>query len=171
MTIKYLLLIVLYVLSLLGTYAEPSSEAKVLVTQGWKSMTASPPNYEQAMSSNMLAFEQGHPEGAANIGMLYEYGWGVEKNASIAANWYTKAIEMGKFRSAQANYQLAGLYENGLGVDKNLDRAKAHYSESLGISTGAYYSDYISFKDEQRSRDALDRINSAKQLSHLVPKE
>lgn len=140
----------------------PSNQAREFVNLGWKNMTSSPPDYALAMRNNRSGYELNHPEGAANIGMLYENGWGVEKDAATAASWYQDAIAMDSFRSAQADYQLAGLYERGLGVNRDLSLAIGHYSVALGISTGAGHSFYVDERSANLAREALNRLNGQK---------
>jgi len=84
------------------------------------------PDYRLAMEWNLKAAGQGAGEGSANIGLLYEKGWGGPVNYFEAANWYKKAIGQG-VRSGQAELQLGGLYENGLGVLKDLRAAAILY--------------------------------------------
>lgn len=84
------------------------------------------PDYQLAMEWNLKAANQGFGEGSANIGLLYEKGWGVPVNYVEAANWYKKAISQGA-KSGQAELKLAGLYDNGLGVQQNPTEAANLY--------------------------------------------
>ncbi len=71
-------------------------EAQVSV--GWWYMTGENGfviNYKEAMDWNLKGYKQGHPEGANNIGELYEKGWGVSKDLSLAKAWYKKASVLG----------------------------------------------------------------------------
>lgn len=132
----------------------PSKQAQEFVNLGWKCMNSNPPDFARAMHYNQLGYELNHAEGAANIGMLYENGWGVEKNVVTAATCYQKAIGMSTYRSAQADFQLAGLYEKGRGVNRDLSMAKIHYTEALRIATThKIYGDLA-----QPAREALERL-------------
>lgn len=51
-----------------------------------------------------------------NVGVIYERGIGVDKNQSMAANWYLKAAEQGH---VDAQYNIAIMYVTGRGVDQN----------------------------------------------------
>lgn len=42
-----------------------------------------------------LAAEQGHAEAQYELGLIYEFGHGVEKNIPQAIKWYQKAAEQG----------------------------------------------------------------------------
>ena len=52
---------------------------------------------------NMKAYKNGSGEAAANIGLLYERGWGVTVDNKIAADWYKKAIAGEGAYSGQAH--------------------------------------------------------------------
>lgn len=138
--------------------SSPSEDAIRSVTTGWRYMTPSHENYELAMSFNLAGFKLNHPEGAANIGMLYENGWGVPQSATLAADWYQKAIETGDFRSAQADYQLAVLYENGIGVPHDPSKAREHFAEALRISTS---SEFETYHDEEMALLASEGLMRA----------
>ena len=74
------------------------------VSVGWYSMTGElgfPVDYAQAMTWNLEAYNQGHSEGANNIGELYEKGFGVRKSKNIAVIWYKKAGELGNKEATQ----------------------------------------------------------------------
>jgi len=76
------------------------------VTVGWWRMTGDHGfqiDYAEAMKWNLRAYNQGHSEGANNIGELYEKGLGVPKDLEQAKSWYEKASELG---NAQATERL-----------------------------------------------------------------
>lgn len=81
----------------------PSKFAQEKVSDGWRYMDprSQKKDYAKAYEYNYEGYKLGHCEGASNIGMLYEYGWGVPLNLSEAARWYTKA-QAHPFHSAQA---------------------------------------------------------------------
>jgi TPR repeat protein len=55
-----------------------------------------------------------------DLGLMYEWGYGVEKDYSKAMNWLEKSANQG-FAMAQAG--LAFMYENGLGTNINYQQA------------------------------------------------
>jgi hypothetical protein len=68
------------------------------VTLGWWSMRGEYGvliNYEDAMTWNMKAYQQGHSEGANNIGEIYERGLGVPADREKAREWYGRASAYG----------------------------------------------------------------------------
>ena len=87
----------------------PSDNLKLMVTEAWDYMfpkEGGSPDYKKAYELNVNAYNLGHPEGASNIGLLYEKGLGVEKDIELASNWYLLAISS-KFHSPQAEIGLA----------------------------------------------------------------
>ncbi|MDR1055813.1 MAG: sel1 repeat family protein [Prevotellaceae bacterium] len=66
----------------------------------------------------MKASNKGEPVVAYNLGMMYHYGKGIDKNYSTSIEFYNKVIE--------DNYPLAlnnlgAMYYNGGGVQKDLE--------------------------------------------------
>jgi TPR repeat protein len=93
---------------------------------GWDYMdekSTLPIDYSKAMRLNLAAYEHGDAEGASNVGMLYELGWGVPKDYAVAINWYKKAI-LGNGSSGQAETRLANLLSQGLGTSKDTEEAR-----------------------------------------------
>lgn len=89
----------------------PSALAMEKVRTGWRFMDprSKNKNYAKAYEYNYEGYNLGHAEGASNIGMLYEHGWGLPAvNLSEAERWYTKARSR-SFHSAQAEIGLLRL--------------------------------------------------------------
>ncbi len=91
----------------------PSEQLRGLVTEAWAHMNPALPesenDYPLAFELNANAYQRGHPEGASNIGLLYEKGWGVDRDLDSAEIWYLRAIA-GTYHSAQAELGLARIY-------------------------------------------------------------
>jgi hypothetical protein len=87
-------------------YSLPSEEVRKIITQGWENMSkrsaVDNPDYELAFELNLKGFNLGHPEGATNLGNLYELGLGVPENLDYALSYYKQAIERGAYHSADA---------------------------------------------------------------------
>jgi len=77
-------------------------------------------DFKSAYEEWLPLAELGDAEAQFNLGVLYDEGAGVERNLSIAADWYRKAANQG-FMDAQTN--LGILYYHGLGVDRDLAEA------------------------------------------------
>ena len=62
-----------------------------------------------------------------HLGWMYENGYGVEKNYSVAFDCYKRAADQ---NDAKAQNNLGFMYENGLGVAKNAALAIEWYMKS-----------------------------------------
>lgn len=58
------------------------------------------------------------------MGVLYENGFGVNKNPQQAVSWYLKAAEQG---NSDAQYNLGAMYEHGVGIPVNYSEAARWY--------------------------------------------
>ena len=109
-----------------------SWKAHKLLAPGWTILEQrDAPYYQLALKLNTESYELGHPEGASNIGYIYEHGLGVPRNYQTAASWYQKAINMGNPHSAQAEIHLAELYQYGKLGSPDLVKAKQLYDAAL----------------------------------------
>ena len=68
--------------------------------------------------------DEGHPQALVGLGLMHEYGRGVEKNLTEAVRWYRLAAEQG-FARGQKN--LGTMYEFGRGVEQNHKEAVRWY--------------------------------------------
>ena len=73
----------------------------------------------------------GYPQGAYNLGILYEQGIGVPQNFDNAGQLYTQAANAGH---AEATTGLGRLHATGLGTKQDLPRAWAFFS--LAVKRG-----------------------------------
>jgi TPR repeat protein len=73
-------------------------------------------NYEKALKIWAVEAGEGNKEAFYNIGLLYFFGNGVEKNLPLAFEYCQKAAFMG---SPRAQNNLAFMYIEGLGVKKS----------------------------------------------------
>jgi len=74
------------------------------------------PDYSQAMQYHRQAALGGNALSMFDMGSLYEYGLGVEKNLVEAARWYGHAARYGL---AQGQYNYATMLEAGEGLAKD----------------------------------------------------
>ena len=105
--------------------AAMQGNAPAQTTLGWAYMSSEfglRSDFQLAMEWNLKAAKQGYGRGTENVGLLYEYGWGVPMNKLEAAHWYKAAIDQGA-DSGQAQFHLGELYEKGLGIQKNPSEA------------------------------------------------
>jgi TPR repeat protein len=84
-------------------------------------------DYAEAMRWYRQAADGGDADSQSKVGLLYENGWGVEKNPQEAVRWFRLAADQG---SAEAETQLGLLYANGQGVPKDHHQAAIWYQKA-----------------------------------------
>lgn len=84
-------------------------------------------DYRHALSEFKMAAEKGDLHAQHNLGMMYAFGLGVEKDEKLAVRWYRKAAERG---FAPAQYSLGQAYEEIIGVWRDEVVAADWYSKS-----------------------------------------
>lgn len=103
-----------------------SRYARLIVLTGLAIAVVSVPVFSQGpLTSDEVAFLRANPqEGSAqaqyNLGVMYDYGEGVEQNDEEAARWFRLAAEQGY---ANAQYNLGVSYSIGQGVPENFAEA------------------------------------------------
>ena len=65
------------------------------------------------------------------VGLYYEFGQGVDKNAYIAFDYYQKAAA---FNHKPSIYRLAYMLENGIGCQKDLVQANNYYQKAKELT-------------------------------------
>jgi TPR repeat protein len=73
------------------------------------------------------AADGGHAVAQLKLGVCYDYGKGVAKDAVAAAEWYTKAAAQGQ---ADAQFSLGIFFEHGIGVTQDFKAAAAWYAKA-----------------------------------------
>lgn len=73
--------------------------------------------------------EQGDVSAQLELGWLYQYGEGVEKDIRKALEWYEKAAKQG---SSQAQVNIAVIYDEGVDVPENNELAIEWYKKAAG---------------------------------------
>ncbi len=71
--------------------------------------------------------EQGNADAQSSLGYMYQYGFGLAKNETMAVKWYQKSATQG---NAKAQYYLGWMYANDLSTVKNEQLAAKWYRES-----------------------------------------
>ncbi len=71
---------------------------------------------EEAAMFYWAAAEKGHAQAQYELGHMYQFGLGVEKNFFVSARWYRRAAKQGH---GEAIRRLAHLYRTGKGVRKS----------------------------------------------------
>lgn len=109
-----------------GLMAEPNP--KELFDLGVESYKAK--DYIQAEKYFEKACDLKYGGGCFRLGVLYEYGQGVEKNLTKASQYFSKACGLNNSGGCGA---LGMLYEFGQGVEKNLTKAAYFYSKACKL--------------------------------------
>lgn len=86
--------------------------------------------YVKAIQAYQKAAEEGNALGAYNLGLMYEYGKGIEVNNLQAKKYYQEAAGKGM---PAAMTQLAGLYFNGAGTQRDAQKALAWYKKAAAL--------------------------------------
>ena len=83
--------------------------------------------YTQAVEWYTYAAEKGHKGAQNNLGVCYEYGYGVIQSYEKAVEWYTKAANQNN-TAAQCN--LGYCYDVGQGVKQSYEKAVEWYTKA-----------------------------------------
>lgn len=100
---------------------------------------ATPPAAQEPVPDleTLLALaNQGHAVAQFNLGVKYDFGQGVNKDAAQAVRWYRLAAAQGH---GGAQFNLGGMYFEGLGVQRDLLRATMWFtlSAEAGVAGAA----------------------------------
>lgn len=91
---------------------------------------------DEFIQTEQLA-EQGNPDAQFNLGVMYDEGYGVEKDQFKAVEWYTKAANQG-YAKAQSN--LGFMYAQGKGTPLDYKKATEWFTKAADQGYGeAYY--------------------------------
>ena len=113
------------ILVILTIFAAAAPAARADFATGVKAFRSA--NYETAFAEWMPLAERGSGDAQYNIGILYQYGLGVEIDFAVAALWYRRAAEQ-SHPNAQA--KLGYLLARGLGIAKDLAESARWFREA-----------------------------------------
>ena len=120
-------------------------------------------NYEKALKIWAVEAEEGNKEAFYNIGLLYFFGNGVQKNLPLAFEYCQKAAFMG---SPRAQNNLAFMYIKGLGVKKSY--IDSYVWASIAIKHG-YNSQLI--RDDARIQLTPAMLRDAEKLFSKITRD
>lgn len=83
--------------------------------------------FKKAAEKARILAVGGHPKAQTVMGMLYQYGLGVEKDVKVAIYWLEKAADQGL---CEAESYLGDLYKDGVFVEKDWDKAEMWLSKA-----------------------------------------
>ncbi len=106
-------------------------------------------------SEELLKYAQkGNPDAQCDLGICYNFGFGIEQNYSEAVHWYRKAAEQG---NASAQLNLGNRYANGDGVEQNYSEAVRWYRKAAeqGEAGAQYNLGLFYYNIEQNYSEAV----------------
>ncbi|HTP35071.1 MAG TPA: tetratricopeptide repeat protein [Candidatus Acidoferrales bacterium] len=74
-------------------------------------------DYPRAYKEWKAAADAGQAEAQFDLGLLYAQGLGVQRDLTVAAQWYLKAAEQG---NAEAQFALGQMYSRGWGIPRDM---------------------------------------------------
>lgn len=81
-------------------------------------------DYHRAHNLWLPLAEKGHAEAQLFMGVLYRYGFGVDRNPPQSAKWFKRAADNG---DVDAQNEVAFIYEQGWGVKRDPAEAERWY--------------------------------------------
>jgi len=122
------ILVFLICLLISGPYTDllaNTAEQTDRFTQGWQAYEAG--KYNEALSVWESLAKNGDDRAKANLGIMYDSGYGVAEDPVQAAQWYREAADQG---NCGAQYNLAVLYATGRGVSCDITQAAQWYRKA-----------------------------------------
>ena len=113
---------------------------------------------DQDIEQLRKAAEQGDAGAQANLGFMYDRGWGVPEDDQEAVRWFRKAAEQG---AAMAQHNLGVMYSKGEGVLENYVKAYAW----LNLAAAQGDESAVKIKDWLRPRMTAEQVAKAQELS------
>lgn len=126
---------------LLEWYHESESEFVASILGKLYALSDEICDYQKAYEYSTLAAEADALDGYLTLGMLYQHGWGVDKNIELAIENYKMAAAQG---DETAMNQIGFIYMNGEGIEENPKQAFYWFNESaqkgyvVGINNVGY---------------------------------
>jgi hypothetical protein len=106
----------------------PSLPPAVASERAQKMWMGESPDYAEALRLFRIAADQGDTRAMANIGWIYENGFGLpQRDCPKAMEWYRKAVNGG---DKIAIWNIGHLYEIGCGVNPDCHEAKKWYERA-----------------------------------------
>ncbi len=94
-------------------------------------------DYEKALSILKPLATKGHAKAQVTLGIMYDFGHGVDKDPVTAVEWYEKAAGQG---NSSVQHDLGVKYFKGIGIPQNYDKAAAwwHMAAENGVAESQY---------------------------------
>ncbi|MGQ0658280.1 MAG: SPOR domain-containing protein [Chromatiales bacterium] len=126
-------------------------------------------DYARALEILKPLAEAGDPQAQVTLGIMYDYGYGVDKDTAQAINWYKKAAAQGV---PAVQHDLGVKYYRGQDVPRDLAEAAKWWrmAAESGLADSQYNLGYMYSRGlgvEQSERDALDWYRKAAAQNHM----
>jgi S1-C subfamily serine protease len=120
-------LLTAFSLLVLSAYAPPaiSASSDDVFVHGWAAFDAG--RYEHAHAIWLPLAQQGDSNAQINLGFMYDYGYGIDRDARRAAHWYRLSAEGGL---AAAQFNLGLMYAAGRGVEQSPVKASYWFQQA-----------------------------------------
>jgi TPR repeat protein len=115
-----------YLFLLVNLFFSASSIASDALQAGKAAFSAK--DYDRALELWLPLASQGHARAQMYVGVLYRYGYGVERDLETAARWYELSAKNGL---ADAQYETGLMYELGRGVEQDYWTAESWYQQAI----------------------------------------
>ena len=86
-------------------------------------------DYATALTAYEPAAREGNAQAQYRMGMMYRFGWGVDKDFRVAREWFEQSAGQGH---AEAQSELGKIFKDGRGTDRDPVRA-AHWFEKAAM--------------------------------------
>ncbi len=165
--------------------AKPVASPEQGFILGWQAYDQG--RFAEALKIWLPLAEQGNADAQINLGIMYDYGNGVEVNTEIAAAWYLRAAKLGH---VSAQFNLGQMYLQGRGVKQNTNQgihwlqqsaqqglAIAQYNLGVLYAEGKripiqyndavkwFYQAGLSFMEEGNLEKSRESLQAIKQIS------
>lgn len=122
-----------------STESSAANDATPAAQQALASQTTTPVkrSAKSGLEDDLIEAAKGNPKAQFQLGVRYEHGRGVAKDAKLALEWFRKAADQGH---ADALNNLGAIYETGALVEKDEKKAVEYFQQSaaLGSANGLF---------------------------------
>ncbi len=127
-------------------------------------------DFEKAYSIWIEEAKFKNDQAMANLGLMYLKGEGVEKDYSLAKDWFEKASS---YDNDSANFNLALMYQTKIGVEEDIEKAKDYFRRAVrkNHTQAAFRLALILLQDRQNLegvKEGFDCMLKAAQNGHAM---
>ncbi len=108
----------------------PPALASAQAQAKWVPINGEAPDFREALRLFRMAADKGDARAMANVGWIYENGFGLQPDCAQAMEWYKKALAAG---DAIANWNIGRLYDLGCGVKQDYSEARNWYQKAAAL--------------------------------------